>query len=171
MRSNYSSSGRTTCTRSRSPTKIQPLIAQHLTKYDKLFPALALILHLVDCAANGVRGPVTRDAALRAAAWCEFLEAHARRCYGLLADGGLCSAMALADKIRNGKLQDGFTARQVRRNRWRYLTTDDAVTAALEWLEEDGWLRSTEVGGTGPGSGRRTYRYTINPALHSRAAA
>jgi hypothetical protein len=29
-----------------------PLIAQHLQKYDKLFPALALIFHLIDCAAG-----------------------------------------------------------------------------------------------------------------------
>ena len=36
-----------------------PLIAQHLAKYEKLFAALALILHLADCAATGQRGPVT----------------------------------------------------------------------------------------------------------------
>ena len=33
-----------------------PLIQQHLSKYDKLFPALALLFHLIDCAAHGVRG-------------------------------------------------------------------------------------------------------------------
>lgn len=147
------------------PAEDHPIIAQHLAKFDKLFPALALILHLADGAATGRRGPVTADAALRAAAWCDYLEAHARRCYGLLTDDGLRAAQALADKLRHGKLADGFTARDVRRNQWRSLTTEDAVQAALDWLEDEDWLRAGEVGGTGPGSGRRTYRYVINPRL------
>ncbi|MGH6634621.1 MAG: DUF3987 domain-containing protein, partial [Gammaproteobacteria bacterium] len=151
--------------RSKLPAEDHPIIAQHLAKFDKLFPALALILHLVECAATGRRGPVTKEAALRAAAWCEYLEAHARRCYGLLADDGLRAAQALADKVRQGKLTDGFTARDVRRNQWRYLTTDEAVSAALDWLEDEGWLRSEETGGAGPGTGRRTSRYSINPKV------
>lgn len=149
--------------RTKLPGEDHPIIAQHLAKFDKLFPALALILHLVDCAASGQRGPVKAESALRAAAWCDYLEAHARRCYGLLADDGLRAAQALADKLRQGKLHDGFTARDVRRNQWRSLTSDEAVQAALDWLEDEGWLRAEEVGGTGPGTGRRTWRYSINP--------
>ena len=53
--------------------------------------------------ATGQRGAVTAQAALRAAAWCDYLEAHARRCYGLLVDDGLRSAQALADKVSQGK--------------------------------------------------------------------
>jgi len=149
--------------RTRLPAEDHPIIAQHLAKFDKLFPALALILHLTDCAASGQRGPVTAEAALRAAAWCDYLEAHARRCYGLLTDDGLRAAQALADKVRQGKLTDGFTARDVRRNQWRNLTSDEAVQAALDWLEDEDWLRADEVGGAGPGTGRRTWRYFINP--------
>jgi hypothetical protein len=141
----------------------QPIIAQHLAKYDKLLPAIALALHLADCATTARRGPVTEEAALRAAAWCDYLEAHARRCYALFADEGLRSAQALSDRLRRGQLESGFTAREVRRNRWRYLSSDEAVRAALEWLEDEHWLHSEQVGGFGPGSGRRTYRYHINP--------
>jgi hypothetical protein len=78
--------------RERIPNEDQPIIRQHLAKFDKLFPALALILHLVDCAAHGARGPVSKEAALRAAAWFEDLEAHARRCYGLVKDDRLRAA-------------------------------------------------------------------------------
>ena len=151
--------------RTRMPAEDEPIIRQHLAKYDKLFPALALILHLVEGAASGLRGPVDRQAALRAAAWCEFLEAHARRCYGLLKDDGLRAAQALAKKLEGGALDDGFTLRDVRRNQWRNLTTDDAIQAALDWLEDEDWLRGEASGGTGPGSGRRTVRYSINPAV------
>ncbi|TCO82995.1 uncharacterized protein DUF3987 [Plasticicumulans lactativorans] len=151
--------------RVRLPAEDHPLIAQHLAKFDKLYPALALILHLIECAATGIRGPVTAISAMRAAAWCEYLEAHARRCYGLLIDDGLRAAQALVDKLRQGKLADSFTARDVRRHQWRSLTTDESVQAALDWLEAEDWLRGDEVGGTGPGSGRRTVRYAINPKV------
>jgi hypothetical protein len=121
--------------RARIPNEDEPLIRQHLAKFDKLFPALALVFHLVDCAAQGIRGPVAKAAALRAAAWCEYLEAHARRCYGLLKDDGLRAAQALAAKLERAALEDGFTLRDVRRNQWRSLTTDDAIEAALDWLK------------------------------------
>ena len=146
----------------------EPIIAQHLAKFDKLFPALALILHLVDCAATGKRGPVSAEAAIRAAAWCEYLEGHARRCYGLLMDDGLRAALALAEKVQLEKVPDGFTARDVRRNQWRYLTTEEAVQAAIDWLEEERWLRSEKTGGTGPGTGRPTRRHFINPKVRKR---
>ncbi len=149
----------------RLPNEDEPIIRQHLAKFDKLFPALALVFHLVDCAAHGICGPVSNEAALRAAAWCEYLEAHARRCYGLLKDDGLRAAQALAAKLERGALEDGFTLRDVRRNQWRSLTTDDAIQAALDWLEDEDWLRSEVTGGTGPGSGRRTVRHRIHPAI------
>lgn len=151
--------------RSRMPNEDEPIIRQHLAKFDKLFPALALVFHLVEGAAEGVAGAVTKEAALRAAAWCEFLEAHARRCYGLLKDDGLRGAQALAAKLERGALEDGFTLRDVRRSQWRNLTADEAIQAALDWLEDEDWLRSEVSGGTGPGSGRRTARYWINPAV------
>src|SRR5438105_1077966 len=50
----------------RIPNEDEPLIRQHLAKFDKLFPALALVFHLVDCAAHGVCGSVSKEAALRA---------------------------------------------------------------------------------------------------------
>ena len=147
----------------RQPAEDHPIIAQHLAKFDKLFSALALILHLVDCAGTGERGPVSAKAALRAAAWCDYLESHARRCYGLLMDNGLRAALALADKVRQNKLPDGFTARDVRRNQWRYLTTEDSVRSAIDWLVDEGWLRAVQVGGKG--LGRRTNRYFVNPKI------
>lgn len=151
--------------RDKLPAEEHPIIAQRLAKYDKLFPALALILHLAECAATGRRGPITKEAADCSGAWCDYLESHARRIYGLLIDDGLRSAQALARKIEQGKLTDGFTARKVRRNRWRHLSTDEAVLSALEWLEDEHWIRGHDSGGGGPGTGRRTRICAINPAI------
>ena len=138
-----------------------PLIQQHLSKYDKLFPALALLFHLIDCAAHGVCGPITKTCAIRAAGWCEYLEAHARRCYGLLKDSGLRSAQALARKLERGELKNGFTAREVRRHQWTRLKTDRSVETAIEWLEDFGWVRQDRP--TQGQAGRPTTRYVIHP--------
>jgi hypothetical protein len=59
----------------------------------------------------------------------------------------------------------------VRRFQWRSLTTNEAIEAALDWLEDEDWLRNEACGGTGPGSGRRTLRYRINPAIKGKAKA
>jgi len=147
------------------PQEDNPLILQHLEKYDKLFASLALIFHLITCIVNDSKGPINAVSAKKAVEWCGYLEAHARRCYGLLADDGLHSALALCEKLRKGKLKEGFTVRDVRRNQWTYLTSDDSIKSALNWLEEEKWLRSYETGGDGPGKGPRTCRYKINPKV------
>ena len=48
---------------------------------------------------------------------------------------------------------------------WRHLTKNEAIQAALDWLEDEDWLRGETTGGTGPGSGRRTVRHHIHPAV------
>jgi hypothetical protein len=68
-------------------------------------------------------------------------------------------AQALAVKLERGTLEDGFTLRDVRRNQWRSLTTDEAIQAALDWLEDEDWLRSEATGGM---------RYRIHPAIKSK---
>jgi hypothetical protein len=78
------------------------------------------------------------------------------------------AAQALAAKVERGSLEDGFTLRDVRRNQWRNLTTDEAIQAALEWLEDEDWLSREATGGTGPGSGRPTVRYRIHPAIEGK---
>lgn len=146
------------------PREDKPLMQQHLAKFEKLLPALALLFHLVECAYSKRGGPVKKEAVMQAIGWCKYLETHARRCYGLLADDGLRAAKAMAEKLQEGKLKDGFTARDVRRNQWRFLTTAEAVEAALDWLEDDGWLR-VDQGAVQVGVGRSTVRYLINPQV------
>ena len=118
----------------------------------------------MDCVAHNASGPISRSAAVYAAAWCQYLEAHARRCYGLLIDDGLRSAQALAAKLKQGKLPDKFTARDVQRNRWRYLASKQAVSAALDWLEDEHWIRGYRDKHK-QGAGKSPWRYLINPQL------
>lgn len=145
------------------------LIKQHLAKYDKLFPALALVLHLIECASTGARGPVTKAATLMAANWCRYLETHARRCYGLIADEGLRAARELAKHLKGDDPSktfdpENFTVRDIRQRQWRHLTNDDAISAALGWLEDEGWVRPKPEA---PKRGRPTTRYELNPRIRN----
>ena len=139
-----------------------PLLAQHFGKYEKLFCALALVLHLAD---KGT-GPVQVGSAVRAAAWCEYLAAHARRIYGCLDAARVTQARTLARNIARGKLPDHFTAHDVRRKGWSQLKTAQEVEAALAVLEEHGYLRSYEAA---EGLGRPTVRHVVNPQLRAQS--
>jgi hypothetical protein len=148
----------------RKPGEDNPLIKQHLAKYDKLFPALALIFHLID-RSEGRGGAFVSDiAALRAAEWCLYLESHARRCYALLGHNRLESARLLAKKIERGELEDLFTVRDVLRHNWTSLNEAETVAAAVERLEIENWVRAVR-GLSGSSGGRPTVRYELHPEL------
>ena len=56
-------------------------------KYRSLFAALALIFEVVDYVGNESSGKsVGKSSAVRAAAWCGYLESHARRVYSPMTD-------------------------------------------------------------------------------------
>lgn len=144
-------------------TEQDPLMRQHYGKFEKLFCAIALILHL----AEGCIGPVTSASALRAAAWCEYLAGHARRVYGLAEAAKVSTARMVGRRIAEGKLGDGFTVRDVVRKQWTGITTAVQAESALDVLEENGWVLAME---TDNPTGRPTVRYYVNPQV-SRGAA
>lgn len=135
----------------------------HLAKFDKLFNALALVFHLLECVDKGTGGRIPLSIAMQAAQWCTFLEAHARRVYWL----GLCQdetpANVLAAKIKDGKLGARFTARDVYICRWSGLLDRATVEAAAKELVEMGWLRVQVV--RGERGGRPSSIFVVNPQV------
>lgn len=122
-----------------------PVILEHLNKYRSLMPSLALIDHLVNVADGTASGPVGLQSAEKAAAWCEYLESHARRIYGLVGDVGQRAAVELAKKIKAGKLESGFTIREVyHRRAWHLLNTKETVEKACAELVEASWLKEDQ---------------------------
>lgn len=138
------------------------MLVQHLGKYEKLFCAIALILHLADV---GI-GPVGVDSALRAAAWCEYLLGHARRVYGMVDTMKINTAKALSTNLAKGKLPDLFTARDVMRKGWANIGTTTEAERELAILEEHGHVISYEVTYK---HGRPTTQYRINPKLRGKS--
>ena len=153
------------------------VIAQHLLKYGRLIPALALIFHLVDCIEIGSRlGGVSLKALQAAIAWGDMLETHMLRVYSCITDNSHLKASLLSNKIlamlkktsdktdKTDWVSHGFTARSLKRKNWKGLTDDNAVQTAVDVLIEHDWLDYKEVKSTGQG-GRPTERYWINPKL------
>jgi len=147
-----------------------PIIREHFGKYRSLMPSLALQFHLVDIADGMSSGPVSLSAAQMAAAWCEYLESHARRIYGMAEDITARAAGILADRIQAGKLENNFTAREVQRKGWELLSEKEVVKGALQDLVEANWLREIILSATSKG-GPIKVEYEINPKITSDGTA
>ncbi|MVM28447.1 DUF3987 domain-containing protein [Spirosoma sp. HMF4905] len=151
------------------------LLLEHFTKYRSLMPSLALIFHVVNCEADSseVQGTqkqlVSIDAARMAVKWCEYLQSHARRIYGLLDSVSEVAAKDLLRHLKAGALKDGFKVREVRQKGWTGLTSADAVDSALSELISRNWLK--EVIPPAPVTGRpEAPHYLIHPQLISQNA-
>ncbi|MFQ5736778.1 MAG: YfjI family protein, partial [Thermodesulfobacteriota bacterium] len=124
---------------------LHPALESHLAKYRKLVSAVALLSHLAD----GGTGPVTEPSVVRALAWAEYLETHARRAYASITQSEVTAAKAILRKISHGDLATTFTARDIQRKGWAGLTERRQVKAALDMLSDFGWIEEEmiETGG------------------------
>ena len=116
--------------------ELHPALESHFSKYRKLVPALALLIHLAD---DG-RGEIGEDATLKALAWAEYLETHAHRVYGAVTQAEVAAAKAILRRIERGDLQAPFTTRDVWRPGWAGLSDRALVVRALELLADYGHL-------------------------------
>lgn len=142
----------------------EPIIIEHLAKYRKLMPSLALIFHLINVASGKASGPVTLDCVTLAAGWCDYLESHARRIYGGTIDESCQSVRNLAKKIQEKEIVGSFDIRDIYRKQWSLLKTKEDVVAACYSLMEKGWLREKQ---TVEGGKIKTI-YCINPKISQR---
>lgn len=148
-----------------------PFVAEHLAKYRKLVPALALIFCIVELMAKDGKDArcsrVGRAHLSRAIRWADYLESHMRRVYAMARDARVDAAIALQKKITRGQLESPFSERDVYRREWSLLNDLESVKSACSELESAGWLlRINEPRGRGrPGSPK----YEINPKVFSQA--
>lgn len=137
----------------------------HLIKYRKLMPSLALIFHLIDYVDGRTESLlVSEEAALRAAAWCEYLETHAMRIYSVVTmTPGMDAAKEIAKHIKQGNIKDGMSIRDIWRPQWSKLTSSNNVKAGLEVLQIYGWLVLESL----KTKGRPSTTVRLNPRLKS----
>jgi putative DNA primase/helicase len=165
-----------------------PAFESHIAKYRSLMPSLALIFHLIGwaasqqgiseddregfvgsvgnpspCSGKFLNGVCFSDAQM-AAAWCEYLEAHARKIYAPELQPDLGSARVLADRIREGAVRDGMSVREIYRHDWEGLSSPQDVESAIKVLEDYHWARIEPVA-SGPIGGRPSKVIRLNPSL------
>lgn len=127
----------------------------HFAKYRSLVPALALLFHLLEAHT----GPVCEDCLHRAISFAKYLKKHADRIYDSVTGQDSAAIRGLAERLLNGQLPDGFTARTLMLKGWAGLSTKEQAHNAIEALVEYNWLVETEV----RSGGRPTVKYTLNP--------
>jgi hypothetical protein len=142
--------------------KDSTILMEHLSKYRKLMPALALIFHLIDLADGKQEASISEKNAQMACAWCEYLESHARRIYALVTDIDLRAAASLSEKILKGKLKDRFTVRDVYRQKG-LLKSPKIAKSACEELVDAGWIR--EIVKPKKKGHKEQIIYLINPKI------
>ena len=153
------------------PNEEHVIIQEHLSKFGKLMPSLALTFHLMDSVQLGERiGGISLNCAEMAIKWCSYLESHARRIYGMVLHSASFKASALAMKLKRLNPSDswrinGFSPRELHRKNWKGLTELNAVNEALEVLVDYEWLNELEIESTHRG-GRPSKRYMINPKIY-----
>jgi putative DNA primase/helicase len=130
-------------------------LESHLAKYRTLVPSLALISHLAD----GRSGPITDWGVLRAVAFADYLQTHARRAYAAGGQVQLAAAKAILRRIRKSDIPMPFTARDIHRHSWSGLTDVEQVQLGLDLLAELNWLLCEKV----PTGGRPRLLYRLNP--------
>ena len=135
--------------------ELTPALVSHLNKYRKLAPSLALLFHLAD----GNSGPVEQSALLRALAWSEYLESHARRVYASGPASEAATASAILGRMRRRDLPAVFAGWEVWRPGWAGLADRATVADGLNLLVDFGYLRCSRI----ETSGRTATRYTVNP--------
>jgi hypothetical protein len=136
----------------------------HFAKYRSLFASLSLIFEVVAFVSGESEGyAVSERSAWRAAAWCEFLESHAKRLYHPALMAPVMAASDLLEKIEEGAVEHGMTPRLIVKKGWEHLSTPDQVRDAIGILEDHGWVRLVEMKPSG--GGRPSQQVHIHPDL------
>ncbi len=137
-----------------------PAFESHLSKYRSLMPSLALIFHLIDFADYRTdSSEISLAAAQKAAAWCDYLEHHAKRIYADELSKAFLGARALLEKIEDGYIQDNCTVRDIYRCGWARLKDKETVMEGLEILAAHNYLRLEDRGI----KGRSSFAVRLHP--------
>jgi hypothetical protein len=147
------------------------VIEEHLSKYANLIPSLALIFHVIELAQNESSitdiQPVSRSALETAIEWESYLESHMRRIYNMGTNIVPRAAEILYKKIRDSKLKDGFTIRDVYRRDWQIIGDDrDIAQDACDELVKINVLREKHI--LGNFQQRTKVEYSINPKIFNK---
>jgi hypothetical protein len=149
-------------------TEEHPVLRSHFSKYPKLLAALALIFHALRLAEGCDVAGIERESINLSWAWTQYLETHARRIYQLALSTGETAARLIGEKLKEQRLPNPFTVRDIQRKQWAGLQGKGDVLAGLELLEECNWVRAQSP--AAGRIGRPSSRFWTNPRVWKRAS-
>jgi len=151
-----------------SDSGLPPALVAHLAKYRSLMPTLAGLFELADSADAGrdlsEEILIGLDHTRQAAAFCEYLESHARRVYACLVTPECRAARELARHMKANGFPEVFTTRSIYLKGWSGLDNPERVRGALSLLEDAAWVRRLEPSQS-PTGGRPTESWLISPKV------
>jgi hypothetical protein len=155
----------------RGNSGLAPSFVSHLAKYRSLMPSLAGLFEVANQAASTTALDadilISLDNTRKAAALCDFFEAHARRVYACVVSPEIRSARELARHIQTGDLSSPFTTRSAYLKGWTGLDTPERSRVALSLLEAAGWVCRLESVPSSNG-GRPSEGWLINEKVKVR---
>lgn len=135
----------------------------HLGKQAKVVALLAIALHRLNetCMGN-VEDMITLKTLETALQAQEYYLAHARRCYDSIAGGTVSDAEVILNLIREKRLSQRFKAQDIYHQGLGGLSDSVRVRAALDLLQDYGWIVSELEGGA---TGRRNEFWVAHPRM------
>jgi hypothetical protein len=141
---------------------------QHISKYQALFPRLALTLHFMRHGSGAPMEVEVKTAQAVQSLIDGYLEPHARKVYGSMAvHPARAGAARIAGWLRKERVGK-FTAANVRRKGWgEFAKANDekVILEAMTLLHAYGWVR-LEDKPSGVKGGRSTQIAIVNPAAY-----
>jgi putative DNA primase/helicase len=86
---------------------------------------------------------------------------NSHQCGTSVAGHDHAATRALAKRLLEGQLSDGFTCRTLTLKGWAALATKEQAQAAIDALVEYSWLFETEI----RSGGRPSVKYTLHPSI------
>jgi hypothetical protein len=135
----------------------------HLGKQAKAVAVLAIILHRLKEALSGIPSDQISIETLKGALQAQkYYLAHARRCYDSIVGGTVSDAEVILGLIRQKRLPRRFKAQDIYHQGLGGLSDSQRVRAALDLLQDYGWVASEKEGGI---IGRRNEFWVVHPRM------
>ena len=141
----------------------------HLSKYKGALPKVAALFQLVDMVGLGGRLEgnfhIDVEHTQMALDFFHYLESHMNRIYESAYGRVERAEVTLVQRIQDGSMPDGMSARDIKRKHWTGVRNLEAIDIelALENLAEVHWVRPVNAPHTG--AGRPVIRWQVNPAV------
>ncbi|MBO1928426.1 DUF3987 domain-containing protein [Thiomicrorhabdus sp. 6S2-11] len=136
----------------------QSSLENHLTKYRKMVPALALLIELAE---DPQATEIMEDSITKAVMWANYLITHAKRIYGIQ-DKAAINAENIVNKRE--KLNSTFSPSEIAQNNWSGLNSTEEVKLGIELLVKHNYLIKLDST-IGKKGGRPSERYRWNHHL------